>query len=521
MRMPTHPLFWARAATAGLLVFWLAGILRAFCSVCQGPDEISYFTFYARNFANESNERGWLWLLFGLDNRIGYGATYWAAYSAFFRLTPTPVACMRAVALVCWLGVPAAILGGGPRQWTWTRMAAAVLYLSTPMAWWTAKLSGPEYISVGLACWGLLLSQARPAEVIPRRLIFGGLIVGLAAGIKLSTAPMLVFAGVWCLCQPAPMRRTAWFSLGVAAGIVLSNPLLIYDTPRFFENITSISQSPRPALSRLRLVLTLYYWQWDGVYCSGWVKIAFSVWSSLWIAAALVVGRLSWREFVPLGVSAAAMIFLLLSNGIFFGWYWFAVIPLLPLLLTRTADQPPWRVWTVVGLALLAAACNLPNTLSMNAQQARQLREHEETLRTMPEITARLQRAYDEAEARGEPPVMILNHLVLDGRFTPHRMPIVRDLLEPVKLEPLIDPCETNEIEVWMIIQRELTPHCCLQTKPVLNPQSPENPCGYRAMVYEEGTVRVYSYRVHSRHADTVWKMIERQRPPTLDVVAK
>jgi hypothetical protein len=154
----------------------------------------------------------------------------------------------------------------------------------------------------------------------------------------LTMAPLAVFGGfvVWRR-STSRLKMLALLGCGMLLGFIVANPIVVFNWEGFIKNLTQIASIssdcdiPRPSLGYVHYLFTNSIWEWDGVFRGGFFDwglagVTFVLWSIfLWRAGA---DREILFGFAALMLCATV---LFITKSRFYGWYWFPIIALIPL----------------------------------------------------------------------------------------------------------------------------------------------------------------------------------------------
>jgi hypothetical protein len=408
----SEPLTWpgkAQAKIASLLFTWWPSVALGIGALLLAPiyfnqaysfDEIWFHTIGLEASTKLANE-GFYSFIATQENALGYGAIYWIVYGHLGYFFSDSLLAARFLALVSMLSVPACAIVYGWRTKSQFSWFAVLLWFTFPLCWWTGKISGPETFSMMLSTVGILLllmHSARPA------LLAGATLLGLAIGIKLTMAPFAIFAAfvVWRRSD-APMRMLTVLGFGMLLGLILANPLLLFNSARFSKNIVSIAyMSPnsdisRPSLSYLGYLYTNSNWEWDGVFRGGFFNwglggLAFLLWG-------IFVWRTGVDRRILLGFAAmmccSTMLFMTKSR--YYGWYWFPIIALIPLI-TCEARASANRYLVTLAVAILIINAIYARPLIARGLEIKQ--NQRQAIKNSADLQQCVQKEIDKAQFR-------------------------------------------------------------------------------------------------------------------------
>lgn len=290
------------------------------------PDEV-WFLKVAGNF---SKLYSLPFSYFQIPSELLYGSFYWLLQMACFRaaelfgipeyLSYLPI---RTAAFICiLLPILCIFLVKDTGQRPYSRWPALFIWLALPVAWWTGKISGPETFSYCVALTGIYFydTGCRTQTWLPT--LFGGLLCGLAAGIKLSAVPLILGGAILTLKWRAKFRYHCIFLFGAIAGVFFGNPHL------HSEGTMKLSLAN---LTRKQVMVVLWNdeWLWDAVYNGGFFRWGLSAAA---LAGFLIILLVNRQRLVAAAVisSYAAGILMCFTAPIFFGWYAFGPAYMLP-----------------------------------------------------------------------------------------------------------------------------------------------------------------------------------------------
>lgn len=328
---------------------WIGWIIfLTYCLVCgvlyalpaYAADEIAFFLWANAELGELAayGPLGFLWR----PNLGGYGAIYWDLYinlKSWFG--SYSLVAMRGLAYIAWISIPLGIILYENRisqTWKWLLV---LLWISMPMAWWSGKVTGPEVFSVATAFHGLLLlnrsrfNSAEAANNGTSRLAFlGWFVIAMGVGIKLTTAPVLVFA--ICMNLPSSIsrlgdrdfwRRTAMNAIACGLGLLAASPAMLLTPMVFAGQLTQLQSASAWQWYTAKLVLSNDVWAWDGVFSGGLCQWGVAPAGLLVIAIATLFLRV--RNAFALMASFLFCWLLIISAGSSLGWYWFGWLPLI------------------------------------------------------------------------------------------------------------------------------------------------------------------------------------------------
>lgn len=329
MKTGLKPAAWAKIFGAlALIALYACLIAPLYFNRAFVPDEDWFFSI-ARLRAPKIDQTGWMAFFLRQPNELGYGALYWMFYIAVVKMFPEPLLAMRGFAFGIMVLMPVLYLIYGMKQGK-TVLWPVLLYLTFPMAWWTGKITGPENFSLIIAMAGLyLLRMARFAG----KGVLGSWLLGLAAGIKLNIFPVFLFAvGFEIISSGFRLRRVFGQVFFFVAGFLTCTPLIFADPGYFIVNILVSGYPPNYSLAHLAHILWNQAWEWDAVFRGGFFNWGLAPVSAILFLALCRQVRLSGSAGFGFLLAVAVATLMCLTNGRFYGWYWFPVISLIPLI---------------------------------------------------------------------------------------------------------------------------------------------------------------------------------------------
>lgn len=324
------PVLWITGTAA--YVLWLANTYLR--TSTMEPDELWFqniFRTIRRGFLDNPA------FLFGhTENYLGYGQLYWMAGSL---LNPF---LLRFAALLSILGTLFLLLKDvkllfGKKYVPYI----GLLWLSMPYAWFTHKISGPELPALFLSVLGVHFILRNHKECRAGRVSLllndavndtaGWILIGIGAGIKLNYAIFGVFAGVYLLLQRKRDRWTALIKGAVLAGMgmLLANPLILWDFPAFWENMRIDGGMDWNMISA---VFENRVTEWDGIMNHG-IFYGYISWLLLLI---IVVLAALCKDARKIGISLSVSVLLTIvicCRSTFLGWYLLPLLYFIPMLL--------------------------------------------------------------------------------------------------------------------------------------------------------------------------------------------
>ncbi|KTR08559.1 hypothetical protein NS365_01085 [Aureimonas ureilytica] len=278
-------------------------------------------------------------------SKYGYGQLFWLIIHFCSGLTA------RAIAMAAMLTTPLLICATVSDRSVFGRTLVFLLWLSMPIAFWTGKLIGPELMSMGLAS-GAVFALHR------ERLMYAGLLSGLAVGLKLSGAPIIFFIGLLILLEkPNPLRSAINFCLCAIVGAFIAYPGLLFSEP------TGVSTAD-VSLARVLTNLNMSRWEWDGVFSGG--VLSFTLATGPFIGFMAFALFSYWRGALALVVAFVALILLMSTSETQYGWY---VIPLVPAILyvagrfVDSRSYAPSILAAIVGVNFASSAITTSDML--------------------------------------------------------------------------------------------------------------------------------------------------------------
>lgn len=387
--------------TALLIGLYVICQVPVYFSSAMVPDE-AFFLAVAMDRVREIDAaQGWGSLLFTQGNDLGYGALYWLVYVGLVKLAAQlgiagqeALTALRGLALAAMASIPLVILLQGLRKRSPFTLPAIALWLSLPVAWWSGKVTGPEVFSLAAAVIGLHLATTGQEPTEQRRRLWGWLLMGLSIGIKVNALPVLLFAAI----ATFSLKRLAslWVvPVGAGLGFLLANPFVLKAPQRFVETLNAYKYPADVSWKHLAFILSNQRWEWDVVLAGGLFQWTFPIPLFLLFVLTLFVVKVPLRTLLAVGLAQGFALLMFLSNGRFYGWYWFPLLAVYPLLLIDGTRHTRTRQWLCYALVALSIGCNLPSI-----QLARTLKfEHEQNLREAPAVQAAVTAAIEGSPA--------------------------------------------------------------------------------------------------------------------------
>ncbi len=474
------------------LFFWVLINAPVYLSPGYVPDDL-LFASEAKQFASAWQAKGTLEFITTQDNYRGYGAAYWIGYAGLFRLDNDGLALMRAVALLCMLLVPACYWFHAHQRRAPFGWAAILLWLTTPMAWWTGKLTGPELPSMALGLVGVVVATSR-SDSWSR--LFGGVLLGLAVAIKLNALPMVVFAMTLGLLRgPSRVKFLAATLLGLALGTLGGNYFAINAPDVFQQNVAKHSFDVAYSWDQFVRLFSQDRWCWDAVYNGNLFSFGITLVALTQLAVLLAVHRMPLPVWIAMILTLAASVFMFLSNGLFYGWYWFPMIPLLCLCLCEvpeTSDSATRWVWAV--FAVCVALGNFATQYQLIHQQLRVKYSHLETLEALPMIEARLDRMFSAMPPEMRPR-QVIDYTFYDVPLSLQTVPVVCGHWEPERLLDCLKRPSPKTVRVAMVGSNAMVNEETGWAKrwPIF---APAHATGYVSVLYKDEFVTVFEYLI-------------------------
>lgn len=291
------------------------------------PDEV---WFFGDSFEVPLSE------VFGRGAHLGYGQIYWI----FLALIDDPLL-VRIVAFLSFLTIPAVFWINSTAH---SRPLALCAWVVMPLAWWSGKISGPEIFSVSIGLLGVW-------AICRQKVVLGGMLVGIAIGIKISALPIALFA-FFPLLKSRSVKSTLFAIAFVIAGFAVANPFVLLD-PAAISSLVKSTNQPENYADHIFRVFQASSVEWDFAQSGGLRQFSAPLPILLLLCylvfklqPAAEVGVLTLAAFV-----LATCMFML--NGRFLGWYWFHVLVLVPFWIGTCKRPPTTAVYAVLALAFV------------------------------------------------------------------------------------------------------------------------------------------------------------------------
>lgn len=359
-----------------ILAIGLAAVSPLYFSRAYVPDE-AWFRDVAAEKSVVLGEQGLWRFIRTQENELGYGALYWIVYALLGRWFDEPIVVARGLALASMATAPvgAALLArkhGSSSGWL-----AVALWFTFPIAWWTGKLTGPETYSLAASTIGATLILWGASG---RLAYAAGVALGLACGIKLTAAPVVVFAGVVMLIRgPRRGRATALLSAGLIGGFIVANPFLLFRPKHFLETLAPLADAPsnldasRWSIDHLAHLYWNNDWEWDRVFQGGLLNWSLAAPALvLWLALLCRCPRCR-GPLTALAAALACTTCMLMVQSRYLGWYWFPIVALIPLATCVMTAPPRFAAALSASLLLGNVAFNQPCIRAQLAAKAEHL----------------------------------------------------------------------------------------------------------------------------------------------------
>ncbi len=267
------------------------------------PDELM-FIWMAKNYGFSI-----------FDNKappVFYGSIYWA----FLQIFETPLL-VRTLCLVFFLTIPFSIIF---YVLTWRyRFLSLLLYISFPFSFWSGKLIGPEIMSIFLVSLALIFLVRRPQASM--------FIGGIAVGVKLSTAPCLIFMGGYAAMMRPKLMQLFGLFLACLFGLWVANP---FNLPAYIlaapHNNFSYEIFYTLFSDKTYNILFVRGLTWDSLISASFVDMVMRPLPYLLYITLLLL--CSPLLFVLVAAASILLLLVIVNSNTAYVWYFFGILPI-------------------------------------------------------------------------------------------------------------------------------------------------------------------------------------------------
>ena len=310
-----------------------------------------------------------------------FGQLYWLLLKFISKIVPsflyTPVAKFIFAGLL-YLGFLSCIFYANTNKLKFYCLALA---LTSPLFYWSGKMIGPEILSISIVFFGLAFHSVNKDKL-------SFLLIGLAAGIKLTVLPVLIYILINKLLNNFKIRDLFLYGLLFCLGFLIANPTdnlsLIL---RLIETRGNASQSILPFANGLWATIINFrpnhQMTWDLIPNNNFQDITF-FWFTfvLIIYGALISNRKLFISYIVFLIFH--FIWIIKGNsGLGFPWYWMGLVPVtlhvfsnlnLELLIFNNKYFPK------INLGIIIILCSFIQSSSIIVSQIHQKQHHKQNI---------------------------------------------------------------------------------------------------------------------------------------------
>lgn len=262
-----------------------------------------------------------------IENYLGYGQIYWFIGAILHHLSlirMVSLACM--VVLLCL--VAETVKRSGASQTI--RALSVLLYLSMPIAWFTGKIIGPEILGTSLGAAACFVYMAGEKPNSTKYYVISMVLLGFSCGIKLNNVIFAFYLACHILLNWSQSKGKEIYKqlllglLSFGAGMFASNPIMLYDFPKWQANMGTDSVWSSKYLPS---VLWGKGIAWDLVNVGGINTFILSV----WVLLAIILLALTFDHTRGLILLLTVMfsVAVCCKSG-FLGWYLMPLLYIIP-----------------------------------------------------------------------------------------------------------------------------------------------------------------------------------------------
>lgn len=309
------------------------------------PDELWHTSFMSNPSAWVQSDHNSDWNIH--TNYQGFGSMYWffGYLTTFLSIEFRLLLRMFSLLSICL----AAIYCMRITKNDYEKVLYLIFFLSTPFFWFGGKFITPEYYLLPLVFLAYILMLNNNNNFIPAFLL--GFSIGIKASILPAAIPPLLYyittVKVWNHKEKINLLKVLMLA---TFGFILASPNILWETTKFFENISSNTSN----LSSLSFILLNSGRAWDLTYVSGLSQILPLL--TIFFASILFMLLLQKKHLLSYLISILFFLLLMKMSGTLI-WHYYSIIPIVFYYLfilskSKMNIQKPLYIFLLAGILM-------------------------------------------------------------------------------------------------------------------------------------------------------------------------